>query len=256
MRNQDPPGRFLKWDEKKNQWNKLDDKEAVEKIKQALRDKKRHIKTTVRKIEHVDYGSMCPSLLKMGIDEECVNGLGSVSFYEFVKEIDDDSNFGCEKKTETGSFGNSRSYIIAAKKRKLNDEEIEENRVQDDFDHGEMRDQLKQKKQMNTNVSCVVVNQNDKSMANISAITMKTLEHWNLSNQTLPSFRIENHNNNSKSSLVLDCSMSSMSFTVPSDCDLNVNSDDLPIVWQKINDDQNHDSLLSMSILGTLSHFS
>ena len=38
-RSQDPPGRFLKLDEKTNRWNDVGDRKAREKISQALREK-------------------------------------------------------------------------------------------------------------------------------------------------------------------------------------------------------------------------
>jgi hypothetical protein len=62
-RNQDPPGRFLKFDEKTKKWNDVGDKKAREKTSQALREKapliRQHLEHERRAAERGDSVSGC-----------------------------------------------------------------------------------------------------------------------------------------------------------------------------------------------------
>lgn len=59
-RNQDPPGRFLKLDEKTKKWNDVGDKKAREKTSQALREKapliRQHLEDERRSMDRAERG--------------------------------------------------------------------------------------------------------------------------------------------------------------------------------------------------------
>lgn len=59
-RNQDPPGRFLKMDEKTKKWNDVGDKKAREKTSQALREKapliRQHLEHERRSMDRAERG--------------------------------------------------------------------------------------------------------------------------------------------------------------------------------------------------------